>query len=953
MPVLDTINRAFRDFVRFTGDGKPNAPVGAPLPIGDPRSGLHNLDKAEMRQALIEVAQTQGDPDALQDILTELSGKAEATALDAFKPVLSSLSMGDMFGQHVAVGQALNGATLVAGTGTTVMGIRIPAGQTGAQTYLSLVMNMEAMRGQTIFFRNRFRASAGFLASVTLGPVRAQYSTGSGYTPLEVSAPAAVQRGDMLEISGIATIPGNATQAGLTLQVASANAVTSSVQEAVVSSIEYTILSDRGDEASVQSRFQFVNTGLLPYAEHPTVGSAQALNGAIRVNDERGAGIGINTPVGQTGTSSYVIRLFSAAGLQAGDRLRVTTKYDVSAEFMSRQPLGPVVFNVRTTPNGPGINRTAARRMVQDGTVLTVVSDYVVQGDEYMLGPCIQLAAGGDTSVARNFIAKSLEAMVSRFGESDTTATLQHAMARNRSDIVAAVTRPPVATDLDVGTGGLTFAAAIVASAGASPVTPVRWRVLPGEYTSEFNWTLPKHVEMGASGAVRPRIHYELPDGSALNPASYQPFFVTDTASLRGLDVSVRNGRYAVHIEANGANPDAVIEISDCRLEHLGNVIGSWASQDALGMGTSSGWHVTSKDSVYIAPVMTFAWHNNVDFAKPCVVRNERDTFVALTQSTGSGVNGTALRILPLGSGQRDQHIIEDCVIVGDISYAVTGWFPSELSKQLADHSEIKVSGKGNSPAVFRITDFGRALKIAAPDGSLAPVSVSGPAVAILMGQVRSYPGATNLASYVHGSSDVSEQLVGPAANLAITSLGRRLGNRSSTPVSLSVTVGAETRTVTFNANHTAVSNADLLAQINTALNGIAVASLYAVGERYRPRFTDEELSLTNGQTYGIPMGSLLAWDANRTHVRLMTSSDDPSIFAGVAWEDIYPSKVGRVKAGGYLPISDIRRADTAAITFGSTLSVSPTSPGQAVAGGSQALLTAIRPTAVALRGTA
>ncbi|KJZ31627.1 hypothetical protein TW83_07625 [Paracoccus sp. S4493] len=83
-----------------------------------------------------------------------------------------------------------------------------------------------------------------------------------------------------------------------------------------------------------------------------------------------------------------------------------------------------------------------------------------------------------------------------------------------------------------------------------------------------------------------------------------------------------------------------------------------------------------------------------------------------------------------------------------------------------------------------------------------------------------------------------------------------------------------------------------------------------------------------------------------------MTSSDDPSIFAGVAWEDIYPSKVGRVKARGYLPISDIRRADTAAITFGSSLSVSPTSPGQAVAGGSQALLTAIRPTAVALRGT-
>lgn len=77
MPVLDTINRAFRDYVRFTGDGLPGAPTGAPLPLGDPRSGVHNLSKAEIRQALIEVAQSLGDPDALQTIIAELDGKAD------------------------------------------------------------------------------------------------------------------------------------------------------------------------------------------------------------------------------------------------------------------------------------------------------------------------------------------------------------------------------------------------------------------------------------------------------------------------------------------------------------------------------------------------------------------------------------------------------------------------------------------------------------------------------------------------------------------------------------------------------------------------------------------------------------------------------------------------------------------------------------------------------------
>ena len=50
------IDRALRDFERYSGDGLLNAPVNRPLPVGDPASGVHAIRKAELRAALNEIA---------------------------------------------------------------------------------------------------------------------------------------------------------------------------------------------------------------------------------------------------------------------------------------------------------------------------------------------------------------------------------------------------------------------------------------------------------------------------------------------------------------------------------------------------------------------------------------------------------------------------------------------------------------------------------------------------------------------------------------------------------------------------------------------------------------------------------------------------------------------------------------------------------------------------------
>lgn len=54
MAISDVINRVFREFRRYTGDGLPGEPANAPLPIGDPQSGVHNPKKSEIRAAFGE-----------------------------------------------------------------------------------------------------------------------------------------------------------------------------------------------------------------------------------------------------------------------------------------------------------------------------------------------------------------------------------------------------------------------------------------------------------------------------------------------------------------------------------------------------------------------------------------------------------------------------------------------------------------------------------------------------------------------------------------------------------------------------------------------------------------------------------------------------------------------------------------------------------------------------------
>ncbi|WP_312531960.1 SGNH/GDSL hydrolase family protein [Paracoccus sp. (in: a-proteobacteria)] len=139
MPLLDDIQRVWRRFQRYTGDGLPNPPVGHPLSSGgDPRSGIYNPDKTEIRDLLVSIAQSLGDPSALASILTQLDGKAEDADVTAVLRNAGVITLTNVTGSGNAITAEFPAALApILGTGipsNLVVAVRSPSATTGPAT---------------------------------------------------------------------------------------------------------------------------------------------------------------------------------------------------------------------------------------------------------------------------------------------------------------------------------------------------------------------------------------------------------------------------------------------------------------------------------------------------------------------------------------------------------------------------------------------------------------------------------------------------------------------------------------------------------------------------------------------------------------------------------------------------------------------------------------------------
>lgn len=90
------VNRVWREFKRYTGDGLPGEPANAALPVGDPQSGPQNAKKSELRAMLIAVLVAAGlAVEAAEDAVdrAEIEADRAEAAADAAEAAVSSVSV--------------------------------------------------------------------------------------------------------------------------------------------------------------------------------------------------------------------------------------------------------------------------------------------------------------------------------------------------------------------------------------------------------------------------------------------------------------------------------------------------------------------------------------------------------------------------------------------------------------------------------------------------------------------------------------------------------------------------------------------------------------------------------------------------------------------------------------------------------------------------------------------
>ena len=386
-------------------------------------------------------------------------------------------------------------------------------------------------------------------------------------------------------------------------------------------------------------------------------------------------------------------------------------------------------------------------------------------------------------------------------------------------------------------------------------------------------------------------------DGGNYPRIQYQTLYTyASNALIQGIEFIAKNIRYALHLDnSGGANKRH--DFKDVSFIFKGDK----GSQQALGVGTSSGEETYFNGGSCHSDVgVPFYCHNNSKFLKPSLMSFKDYSF-------SSNESKYAILLQNDGSLVKDKIELVGCSFGG--SAYIIRYEDMWLKKNTAgkydsfDHAEWKFTGFGNAPFLFENVVGGDSLHFqttAKGVGNSIRFDTTSSAYPLLIKNnqantdvslytdnrdyVDGYivqDGSVDLSAQAWGCKDLSESAGAYDSGVVYTSLGKRLGNCSSSNKTLGVIINGTTNIVTFNKDYTSMSNAAILAEINAALSG-AIASLNIYGRDYYPMISDVTEVVYNTTATYIPKGSVVAKDGGS--VRLAQAGDK---IYGVALDDI------------------------------------------------------------------
>ncbi|WP_461039955.1 beta strand repeat-containing protein [Spirosoma harenae] len=863
-------------------------------------------------------------------------------------------------------GGALNGASI----NTTANTINIPVGQTGGSTFLQKPISLSTTSwavGDTILFAsNLYESVPGSSTNIITG-LRINV-TRSGSTTQNVGLSSSLKRFNSSQVTYFTRYIIQSGDTDITPLIQIFNSTT--VASAYTFTWEPYVYNTNAKSAinPITKRFKDVvdgyttlnnsTTGLIgdnklyPSASYIST-AGESLNGATS------AGTSVTVPSGQTGQNAY--RTFNYPISQFGDWADMvgvpTTFYFTLNTSSSLTSVRTLLMRINVNRSTSNVNAQGTGQVIKvlDANTALISITYTPTSVDTQLGIYLQFSDNTVAGSTQYFTVTNFyynHAAPSGYPTSNSY-TLSKALAKRDADIAAltqAVNAGPQVTTLTVSPDGtkqyLSVKLANDAITDASASKPYEILVYPGVYT-DTEWIVKSYVTI--RGTVRDQcwLKGENPDNATdatINGTS--TLWLQGTASLINLRITMKNGRYPVHSEASGANVNAVHTIQNCYIQHLGNedaktwrnanpgsgMLAStvWSSMHAWGYGSASGVKETFDNVTFVSPFTGWYIHDREDFTK-ATINELRNCRIIRTGSFGN-----VLSIQPLGAGVTSSVTIDNSEISpGTISVSDNPWISQLAANQVANHGQIAVTIANSTPYLaYQDATRGTALRItSATNTGTSTVRFAGTAVTAVVGAEIDRDASGGLQGSAYGTWDISGILVGIGGNVAVNNtLGKRLGDCSSTPKSLSVTFdGATTKVISFSLNHTAQSNATILAYINSALGSSGTADEFnpSLGEFY-PSFPERQRTLTNNTAIGIPRWSAVAYDASTNGVRIMTTSDPASSFMGIALHNISPGSTGRILTEGVLLRSQSQILGVSStISQGASISISSTVNGQ------------------------
>lgn len=401
-------------------------------------------------------------------------------------------------------------------------------------------------------------------------------------------------------------------------------------------------------------------------------------------------------------------------------------------------------------------------------------------------------------------------------------------------------------------------------------------------------------------------------DGNTYPRDRYQAIYnYSGNSTISDLTIVCKNLRYTNHQDdGRGANKHRNYENVELLFKGNKGYKKAWGCGDHTGESTTVIGGRAYSDSGDV-----FAVHNNTAFESPASWVFENYNFTSMGSKT-------AVELQNDGSLLKDSFSIVGCSF-GGMSYVINYvdvWLSGNTTagNDTFDHAEWRLTGHSNSPFLFNnAITTGQVLRIKSKstgNASVVRFDKASSAFATLIKNKRvnadtnidykydfvdgylAKDGTAGLSGQALGCVDLSDAKYWYDNGVNYTSLGKRLGNLSSSAKSLKVIVDGVANTINFDKDYSVMTNTQIIAEINAQLTN-AVADLYVYGREYYPQMPDvSEICYNNSATY-IPKGSVVTKQGG--FVKLANANDD--VF-GVALEDIpvmQTGSSGEVKGSG------------------------------------------------------